>query len=234
MTSFSAILIVHLGVAEPSTTDTITVVLNRRAYSPVLRQSDLPADTRRPMVAGPPTPPPVRLMPEAESAAWKSALAALALPTVIGAVQNTGMWPGVEDLALGELTHVQLAEKYGRIAQAVHQFSARNHAEIATRRQALLGEVNAEASHLWISDQARVKARMQDSLDLLWSFVEDDDLDSRVRLRYHRQHDSLLHQINELSGWLPPRTSKVEISSSMPLGKRLVMSPDGQFHEVAE
>jgi hypothetical protein len=26
-------------------TDTITVVLNRRAYSPVLRQSDLPADT---------------------------------------------------------------------------------------------------------------------------------------------------------------------------------------------
>ena len=35
-----------------SDTDTITVVLNRRAYSPVLRQSDLPADTTVPWWQG--------------------------------------------------------------------------------------------------------------------------------------------------------------------------------------
>ena len=44
----------------------------------------------------------------------------------------------VEALALGEKTHEALASDFGRTAQAVKQFSARNHGEIATRRQTLL------------------------------------------------------------------------------------------------
>ena len=39
--------------------------------------------------------------------------------------------------------------------------------------------------------------------------------------------------MDEEKGELPPRTSKVEITSLMPLGNRLVMTDDGQFHEVA-
>ena len=44
----------------------------------------------------------------------------------------------------------------------------------------------------------------------------------------------LLHQVDEEKGDLPPRTSKVEIRSLMPLGNRLIMTEDGQFHEVTE
>jgi hypothetical protein len=41
--------------------DTTTVIISRRAYSPVLRQSDLRADTIVPLVARTPPPLPVRL-----------------------------------------------------------------------------------------------------------------------------------------------------------------------------
>jgi hypothetical protein len=55
-------------------TDTITVVLNRRAYSPVLRQSNLPADTVVPWWQGRRLRLQFARYPEAESAAWKSVL----------------------------------------------------------------------------------------------------------------------------------------------------------------
>jgi hypothetical protein len=41
--------------------DTTTVIISRRAYSPVLRQADLRADTIVPLVARTPPPLPVRL-----------------------------------------------------------------------------------------------------------------------------------------------------------------------------
>jgi hypothetical protein len=56
-------------------------------------------------------------------------------------------------LALRKKTGAELAVKYGRSHQAIKQFSARNAAEIAGRRQVLLGEVDAEAANLWVSDK---------------------------------------------------------------------------------
>lgn len=41
----------------------------------------------------------------------------------------------VRDLALGELTHEQLGEKYDRTTQAIHEFSSRNKAEIRRAKQ---------------------------------------------------------------------------------------------------
>jgi hypothetical protein len=41
------------------------------------------------------------------------------------------------DLALGELTHKQLGEKYGRYTQAIHQFSACHKDEILRAKQSL-------------------------------------------------------------------------------------------------
>ena len=64
--------------------------------------------------------------------------------------------------------------------------------------------------------------------------MADPDLDCRQRSRYIRDIAMLLHQVDEEKGELPPRTSKVEVTSLMPLGNRLVMTEDGQFHEVAE
>ena len=81
----------------------------------------------------------------------------------------------MDDLAK-DIRHADLATKYERSLDAIRQFSARNAAAIATRRAELLGELNAETSHLWITDQAKVKARMQDSLDLAWSYLEDKAL----------------------------------------------------------
>jgi lysozyme family protein len=44
------------------------------------------------------------------------------------------------DLALHELTHQQLAEKYGRGLQANNQFSSRNKEEIARAKQDMSAE----------------------------------------------------------------------------------------------
>ena len=64
--------------------------------------------------------------------------------------------------------------------------------------------------------------------------MAEPDLDWRQRSRYTRDIAMLLHQVDEEKGELPPRTSKVEVKSLMPLGSRMVMTGDGQFHEVAE
>jgi len=50
----------------------------------------------------------------------------------------------VRDLALGELTHEQLGEKYGRSTQAVHMFSARNADEVRLAKQALVADPSDE------------------------------------------------------------------------------------------
>ena len=140
----------------------------------------------------------------------------------------------VEALALAEKTYPELAAEFGRTVQAVHQFSARNHAEIATRRQTLLGQVDAEGAHLWVSHRVVRRAWRQKLLEDIEARLADPDLDDRQRSRLIRDAAMLLHQVDEEKGELPPRTSKVEIRSLMPLGSRLVMTDDGQFHEMAE
>ena len=57
----------------------------------------------------------------------------------------------VEDLALARQTQAELAVKYGRSHQAVKQFSARNAAEITSRRRVLQGELATETDHLWVA-----------------------------------------------------------------------------------
>jgi hypothetical protein len=42
----------------------------------------------------------------------------------------------IRDLALGELTHDQLAEKYDRVTQAISNFASRNKDEIRRAKQA--------------------------------------------------------------------------------------------------
>jgi hypothetical protein len=139
----------------------------------------------------------------------------------------------VEDLALKK-PHAELAEKYGKSVPAINQFSQRNAPEIATRRQVLLAQVDAEAAHLWISDKVTRRAWRQKMIEDMEVALTDPDLDWRQRSRYNRDIAMLLHQVDEEKGDLPPRTSKVEVTSLMPFGNRLVMTEDGQFHEVAK
>jgi hypothetical protein len=103
-----------------------------------------------------------------------------------------------------------LAAKYGRSHQAVKQFSARNAAEIATRRQVLLGEVDAEGAHLWVSDKVTRRAAPE-LIEDLEIRLADEGLDPRLRSRYTRDIDMLLHRVAEEKGELPTR-STVELT----------------------
>ena len=71
----------------------------------------------------------------------------------------------VEALALGKENHEALAARFSRTVQAIHQFSARNAAEVATTATDLLGEVDAEAAHLWISDRVTRRAWRQKMIE---------------------------------------------------------------------
>ncbi len=87
------------------------------------------------------------------------------------------------------------------------QFESRNSAEIATRRQTLLGEVDAEAAHLWISDRVMRRAWRQKLIDDIEAALEDPDLDWRQRSRYNRDIAMLLRQVDEEKGELPTRVA---------------------------
>ena len=117
----------------------------------------------------------------------------------------------MNDLALGELTHAEAATKYRRTLQAVHQFSARNHAEIATRRQALLGEVDIEAVHLWVSNKVIRIAHRQKLAEGLERYLADDDLDPKLIVRLTREYNALLRAVAEEKGEL---RSTVELESA--------------------
>ena len=71
---------------------------------------------------------------------------------------------------------------YSRGIDAIAQFSAQNAAEIAVRRQALLGEVDVEAAHLWISSKVIRIATRQKLAEDLERHLANDDLDPRVQV----------------------------------------------------
>jgi hypothetical protein len=108
----------------------------------------------------------------------------------------------VEDLALGKLTGAQLAEKWGRSHQAIKQFSARNSAEIASRRRVLLGEVDAEAAHAWVANKVARIDWYQKLIEDLEIRLADEDLDPRVRSRFTRDVAQLLRAVAEEKGEL--------------------------------
>ena len=95
---------------------------------------------------------------------------------------------------------------------AINQFSQRNAPEIATRRQVLLAQVDAEAAHLWISDKVTRRAWRQKMIEDMEVALADPDLDWRQRSLFNRDIAMLLHQVDEEKGELPPRTSKVEVT----------------------
>ena len=144
----------------------------------------------------------------------------------------------VNDLALKELSHEQLAVKYERSLDAIRRFSCRNSAEIAGRRAVLDGTANGEATHLWTADKNRVRERLQDVADGQWARLEDPELDDRLRIRLEREHRATLHELNEMGGFLTQR-SQVEVSGAGGLEALLssdviAVDSDGKWHAVAK
>jgi hypothetical protein len=61
----------------------------------------------------------------------------------------------VQDLAVGSLTHAQLAEKHSRHPQAIAQFAVRNKAEIAVVQAGHNKALHERLDAIPIADQAR-------------------------------------------------------------------------------
>ena len=102
----------------------------------------------------------------------------------------------------GAETHAQLAERFGRGPDAIHQFSSRNGEEIATRKAGLQAELNAESAAPWVSDKVEILRSYQSMLDRLRSKLIDPGLDDRTRSRFNRDAKALLHDCSELGGLL--------------------------------
>jgi hypothetical protein len=112
----------------------------------------------------------------------------------------------VNDLAQGDLSHAELGVKHGRSKQAIHQFSARNAAEISEVRAAMRGELQAQVADLWIADKKRRIAWRQKLAEDIDVHLEDEELDLKDRHHLTRNVDQLLRSAAEELGDLPART----------------------------
>ena len=97
----------------------------------------------------------------------------------------------VRDLALGELTHDQLAEKYERAPQTIANFASRNKAEIRRARQVQSDEYQGLG---YAEKWERLAFREQLLLDIE-ERLKDPDLSHTQRNRYSVTADKLLHSI---------------------------------------
>jgi hypothetical protein len=66
-------------------------------------------------------------------------------------------------------------------------------------------ELTAEASHLWVVDKTKRLAWLQKLIEDLDSYLADEGLDPRLRVRPARELRSLLHDVSELGSELPSR-----------------------------
>jgi hypothetical protein len=142
----------------------------------------------------------------------------------------------IRDKALGELTHEQLAEKYGRSLQAINQFSARNADEIRSAKQALVANADDEYVGIAIAKKLnRIADADQDLADVI-ELLENGDLSPTQRKGYLNLKSKLRREVAEEKGELPVR-SRVELQVS---GRSLTdfdviaMDEDGHFHGVAD
>jgi hypothetical protein len=108
----------------------------------------------------------------------------------------------VRDLALGELTHPQLAEKYGRAQQSIANFSSRNSDAIRRAKQVQSDEYQGLS---YAGKWERLAFREQLLLDIN-ERLADPDLSHTQRNRYSVTADKLLHSIAEERGQLPTRS----------------------------
>ncbi len=135
--------------------------------------------------------------------------------------------------ARGE-THFAIASRFKISPSASIKFKRHHLPEIEAEAEKLQGVILDRTSELWVNDQvAQAELRQYLAEDILQR-RENPDLPPQDVSRYNRDLDQLLYKAAELAGLIKQRTqAEVEVRSSMPLGSRLVMTEDGQFHEVA-
>jgi hypothetical protein len=114
----------------------------------------------------------------------------------------------INDLAIGELTHAQLAEKYGRGVDTIHQFAARRADDVRLARQDITVDGNAL---LYASKDNRL-ALLDQCLADIEERLQDPDLPDTKRKGYTNTVIALVSKITEIRGEMPARVA-VELAA---------------------
>lgn len=139
----------------------------------------------------------------------------------------------VQDLALGELTHTQLAEKHDRHVQTIAQFSVRNRAEIAVVRASHNKALHERLAEIPIADQARRIAVNGLIRDDLLDQLEDHSLGIVDRNRLTKTVMALNRAVAEEMGDLKARLDVAVQKNVLDDYREFVIGDDGTFHPLA-
>jgi hypothetical protein len=144
---------------------------------------------------------------------------------------NAKNWSRI--LAVGSLTHAQLAEKYGRHPQAIAQFSVRNKAEIAVIQAGHNKALHERLATIPIADQARRIAVNGLLRDDLLDQLEDPNLDLSHRNRLTKTAMALNRAVAEEMGDLRTKLDLAVQKNVLNDYTEFVIDDDGTFHPLA-
>src|SRR5829696_205188 len=139
----------------------------------------------------------------------------------------------INDLARGELTHAQLAEKYVRHPQAIAQFSVRNKAEIAVVQAGHNKALHERMAAIPIANQARRIAVNGLLRDDLLDQLEDPNLDLVHRNRLTKTAMALNRAVAEEMGDLRTKLDVAMHKNVLDDFTEFVIDDDGTFHPLA-
>ena len=136
----------------------------------------------------------------------------------------------IRDLALGELTHEQLGERYGRAPQSIANFSSRNADEVRRAKQVQSDEYQGLG---YAEKWERLAFREQLLLDIE-ERLKDPGLSDTQRNRYSVTAEKLLHGIAEERGQLPVRGHfELDLKGNPFAGiDAITIDDDGSLHPV--
>jgi hypothetical protein len=140
----------------------------------------------------------------------------------------------INDLARGDLTHTQLAEKYdGRHPQAIAQFAVRNKAEIAVVQAGHNTALHERLAAIPIADQVRRIAVNGLLRDDLLAQLEDQNLPLVDRNRLTKTAAALNRAVAEEMGDLRTRLDVAVQKNVLDDFTEFVIDDDGTFHPLA-
>jgi hypothetical protein len=134
----------------------------------------------------------------------------------------------IRDLALGELTHDQLAEKYDRVTQAISNFASRNKDEIRRAKQAQSDEYQS----LGFAEKGERIALRERLIAEIVERLESGELSDSQWKGYGNLVDKLARSIAEERGELYQK-SQVEVSGNPFAGfDEIDIGDDGKLRGV--
>lgn len=139
----------------------------------------------------------------------------------------------LNDLARADLTHHQLAEKYGKHVQTIAQFAVRNKAEWMVIRSDRNRALHERLADIGIADQGRRVAVNGLLRDDLLDQLESDDLSIADRVRMTKAAMALNRAVAEELGDLKSRLDVSVSKTVLDDYREFVIGPDGTFHPLA-